>query len=285
MANQYYKKDIHKSIEGLLTGLYVYQYLLDTSTSGLILRYIVQDITNALVLFDLRKSGTNARRSAVNAQGTNGGQPNGSAGTSPRTLHNRSAAAAATSTPHTSNTSSQSVPQHPGVNGGLMTPREVPAASSSRAGTQVSNSQVPAQASSLLFEYTPQNNNSDQHNSRDDAAEGYYVDEEETRHSLDNPPRNQTRHSTVGQGSSSTGGSGTDSGSASDNSDSDEDDPLGGDYEEILEQETFVVQLHFQDMVSYLFSNQEAFSFPRIALSAGSAAAEAEAMRVQNLPV
>jgi hypothetical protein len=46
MPNQYYKKDIHKSMEALLNGLYVYQYLLDTSTFGLILRILVQDVSS-----------------------------------------------------------------------------------------------------------------------------------------------------------------------------------------------------------------------------------------------
>ncbi|CAO3571328.1 unnamed protein product [Mortierella alpina] len=43
MSNLYYRKDIHKSIEGLLYGLFVYQYLLDTSTFGLVIRCLVQD--------------------------------------------------------------------------------------------------------------------------------------------------------------------------------------------------------------------------------------------------
>ncbi|KAF9308868.1 hypothetical protein BG003_010500 [Podila horticola] len=43
MTNIYYIKDIHKSIEALLYGLYVYQYLLDTSTFGLIIRSVLQD--------------------------------------------------------------------------------------------------------------------------------------------------------------------------------------------------------------------------------------------------
>ncbi|KAG0004711.1 hypothetical protein BGZ80_010093 [Entomortierella chlamydospora] len=303
MANQYYKKDIHKSIEGLLTGLYVYEYLLDTSTSGVILRYIVQDqilslktkaptlrfalyvVLGTAFLGFIRHLYSPDRYAVVidfignvvNAQGSTGGQPSGGTGTSTRTLHSRSAAAAARSTPHNSNSSSQSDTQHPGVNDGLMTPGEVSAASSSRTGTQVFSSQARAQASLPLFEYTPQSDSSG-----NDPAEGYYVDEEETRHSLDNSPPNRTRHSTVGQGSNS---SEADSGDTSDNSDSDEDDPLGDDYEEVLEQETFVVQLHFRDMMSYLFSNQETFSFSRIGLPAGSAAVDAEAMRVQNLPV
>ncbi|KAF9393506.1 hypothetical protein BGX21_010728 [Mortierella sp. AD011] len=309
MANQYYKKDIHKSIEGLLTGLYVYEYLLDTSTSGVILRYIVQDQILSLktkaptlrfalyvilgtvflgfirhlhspdryaVVIDFIGNGINNRRSVVNAQRSAGEQPNGSTDTSTRTLHGRSAAAVR-STPHNSNSLSQSDTQHPGVNDGLMTPGEVSAESSSRAGTQVSSSQARAQASPPLFEYTPQSDSSG-----NDPAEGYYVDEEETRHSVDNPTRSRTRNSAVGQGSNS---SEADSGDTSDNSDSDEDDPLRDDYEEVLEQETFVIQLHFRDMMSYLFSNQETFSFSRIGLPAGSAAVEAEAMRVQNLPV
>lgn len=45
MSNLYFKKDVHKSLEGLLYGLYVYQYLLDTSTFGLLLRCLVQEVS------------------------------------------------------------------------------------------------------------------------------------------------------------------------------------------------------------------------------------------------
>ncbi|KAG0205506.1 hypothetical protein BGX28_002942 [Mortierella sp. GBA30] len=43
MSNLYYRRDIHKTIEGLLYGLFVYQYLLDTNTFGLLIRCLVQD--------------------------------------------------------------------------------------------------------------------------------------------------------------------------------------------------------------------------------------------------
>lgn len=55
MTNIYYVKDIHKSIEALLYGLYVYQYLLDTSTFGLIIRSVLQDVTYHSVIPDLEQ--------------------------------------------------------------------------------------------------------------------------------------------------------------------------------------------------------------------------------------
>jgi len=47
MSNIYYRKDAHKSIEGLLYALFVYAYLLDTSTFGLLLRCLVQDVSSS----------------------------------------------------------------------------------------------------------------------------------------------------------------------------------------------------------------------------------------------
>jgi hypothetical protein len=52
MPNQFYKKDIHRSMEALLYGLYVYQYLLDTSTLGLLLKVLVQDVSRDLPPFE-----------------------------------------------------------------------------------------------------------------------------------------------------------------------------------------------------------------------------------------
>ncbi|KAF9108016.1 hypothetical protein BGX27_008507 [Mortierella sp. AM989] len=353
MSNQYYKKDIHKSIEGLLYGFYVYQYLLDTSTFGLILRYIVQDqilslktkaptlrvalyaviattflsflrhlhspdrysiiidfignvsvpsrskllwldvlitllqVTNALVVFNLRKSGTNTRRPVTNVQGTPSGQPTDNASPCANT-HRHGSAASAISTLSTSNPSSQPNTHHLGIHSDSRISRETPSASSSRTAEQSSSSQDPTQESSLLFEYTPQNDISDLSNSRGDPASQYYVDEEETRYSLDNPLHRDAEHRTVGQSRDNGSDSETDSGSSGDNSDDDDNDngdPLEDGYEEVLEQETFVLQLQFKDMISYLFSNQEAFSISRISITPRNAAAEAEAMRVQNLPV
>lgn len=77
--------------------------------------------------------------------------------------------------------------------------------------------------------------------------------------------------------------------SASDNSEveeeEDDDNPLEDDYEGILEQETFVLQVQFKDLVGYLGSSQEAMSFSRISNLRTMGTQDAEATRVQNLPV
>jgi len=118
----------------------------------------------------------------------------------------------------------------------------------------------------------------------------YYIDDEEVRYSLDNHRSSRTQQSLRapgGQGSSL----GRDPTSTSDDSDEDEeeeDNPLGDDYEEILEQETFVLQVEFKELVNYLTSGREALSFSRISHVRASGATSTtadEATRVQNLPV
>ncbi|KAF8975006.1 hypothetical protein BGZ46_009513, partial [Entomortierella lignicola] len=214
-------------------------------------------ITIALVLFDIRKPGADTR--VVRVQGMPRTIPNSNTASSVRAPHELSTATVAPDSlaPNTTYNSR--------------------AASSPRADSRSSSSQPPVYGSLQVSEHNQRNNDS---NNRDNELEGFYEDDEETRYSLDNPPRGRTENSARERVNSSGD-------SASDNSenDEDEDDPLGDDYEEILEQETFVIQLNFQDMTSYLFSSQEAFSFPRMPFSAVDIAAEAEAAQVQNLPV
>ncbi|KAF9434350.1 hypothetical protein BGZ76_008165 [Entomortierella beljakovae] len=341
MVNLYYKKDILKSIEELLYGLYVYQYFLDTSTMGLILRYIIQDqilslktkastlrialyaiaatsllallrhlhkparyaaiidfignvstpsrskllwvdilitllqVTSALVLFNIRKSiiGTGSSRTRPSIVPSRHGDSTPSTSTQepqqPPTLAGTSSLPSATPYPLS------------GINS-----RTSPSSSSTPPNTaQGSSSQSNDQASSVLFEY-PMTDETNGDGNRDNPPPDYYVDEEETRFSVDNPRRSRTSRTT----NDGEGGSGSDSSSESGSDDDEDDDPLrDGDYEEILEQETFVLQLRFKDMVSYLMSNQEAFALPRIpdprSASTRNTAAEAENNRVQNLPV
>ncbi|KAF9577249.1 hypothetical protein BGW38_007664 [Lunasporangiospora selenospora] len=157
--------------------------------------------------------------------------------------------------------------------------------------------------SSPIFEYTP-------HPEDHDPTSEYYVDNEETRYSMDRqrsaqasssagpsgsrvPPLPTTSTATTSRrGGSSNQRTSSDSDITHSDSESDQDiDPLGDDYERVLEQETFVLQITIQDLVSYLVSSQDVISLPRLAES-GSAlasvtsrtAAEANS-RVQNLPV
>lgn len=107
----------------------------------------------------------------------------------------------------------------------------------------------------------------------------YYEDEEEVRFStdIDRQQQQQAQPSQGGSSSQRNQPSGrARSGSSSNNrrrrsdtdesddgsSEEDDEDPLGDDYEEVLEQETFVFTLQFQDLVSYIFSSQEALAMP-----------------------
>ncbi|KAK3828831.1 MAG: hypothetical protein J3Q66DRAFT_20446 [Benniella sp.] len=347
MPNQYYKKDIHRSMESLLNGLYVYQYLLDTSTFGLILRILVQDqfvslkssaatlriamygiffsnflavlrhlqapsryaviidfignvsipsrsrllwldmviivlqIAMTLVSFNVLKAdensgsaasstGRSSRRSRANdISSSRAARPPVASGSMARRggLPGSSAGHTSTATTGTSSSSSRRLSTTPAVS--------------------LSNRSAEAESSSVLFDYTPQQPS---HNARSgqqaDMTAEYYVDDEEVRYSLDNHPSSRTQQSLRvpgGQGSSS----GRDLTSTSEDEEED-DNPLGDDYEEILEQETFVLQVEFKDLVNYLTSGREALSFSRIShvRATGTTSTTAdEATRVQNLPV
>ncbi|KAF9955475.1 Platinum sensitivity protein, partial [Mortierella alpina] len=184
MSNLYYRKDIHKSIEGLLYGLFVYQYLLDTSTFGLVIRCLVQD-----QLLSLKSKAPTLRVA----------------------LYTIFAIVLLAFLRHLH----------------------------------------PPDRYAVIIDFI---GNADQ----DDQTAEYYVDEEEVRFSEDGdrrPPHHRASETTR----SSAFGSGTDGGTGSDSEESEEsEDPFGDDYEEILQQETFVFQLSLEDLTSYLFSSQDA---------------------------
>ncbi|KAI1319526.1 hypothetical protein EDD11_003796 [Mortierella claussenii] len=302
MASQFFQKDIHKSIEGLLYGLYVYQYLLDTSTLGLLVRCLIQEqilslktkaptlrialyvvfatalmsllrhldtparyaviidfignvsipsrskilwldalilvlqITHALIVFLFRKTDEIARRAAATATAN-------SRRAQARNNREQSRARAEAEAPTTSTSASAAA-----VETGA-----IPASSSQMA---LSSSLSPPPP---LFEYTPESDVSAQ-----DAEEEYYVDEEETRYSLD---RQMTHRRTIHRSNESSNSSSNDS---DDEENEEDEDPLGDDYEEILAQETFVIQLEFKDLLKYLFSGQDPVSYSRIRAESAS---------------
>lgn len=109
----------------------------------------------------------------------------------------------------------------------------------------------------------------------------YYVDDEEVRYSVDGqPPSRRTSEQPRRNGGSRD----------SLNEEVEESDgessisSLGDDYEEVLEQETFVFQLKFKDLLAYLLSDQEPLTLPppRASLSTPMTSTTD---RVQNLPV
>ncbi|KAG0327381.1 hypothetical protein BGZ99_007711 [Dissophora globulifera] len=278
MANQYYQKDIYKSLEGLLYGLYVYQYLLDTSTLGLLMKTLMQDQflspktkapTLRMVLYCVF---------AINLL------------TMIRHLRRPDPYAVIidfignVSTPSRSKllfldvltmllqvTEALIVFNFLKVGDGSRSTAATAATSTSASATP----ETPTDAAS-----TPQSSDQRRH----------------PRHR----PRSQNNSTANGaatvvdrrsfEGSSpSRSDSDDDSDHVDDDNDENEDDgdPLAEDYEAILEQETFVLHLRFRDLVSYLFSNQEAVSFTRVPdpRTLSSASANAESTRVQNLPV
>lgn len=119
----------------------------------------------------------------------------------------------------------------------------------------------------------------------------YYEDEEEVRFSTDLDRQQQQAQPSQGSSSSQRnrssgtavrGASNTNSNrrrrsdtddSGDESSEGDDEDPLGDDYEEVLEQETFVFHLRFHDLVAYIFSSQEALTMPDARTLTGAAAA------------
>ncbi|KAG0284180.1 hypothetical protein BGZ96_011459 [Linnemannia gamsii] len=335
MSNLYFKKDVHKSIEGLLYGLYVYQYLLDTSTFGLLLRCLVQEqlisikskaptlrvalyalvaaaflaflrhlrpperyaviidfigsasspsqsiiywldtvilllqVTEALLVFKVIKSEEIPRRS-----------------TSPPTTAT-TAEPARTSSPSSNinaqvtSGSSQSRQQQQRLERNRA---ETNGGSGSGSHSAITASASASSSSNPPPEYTPRrgvNNNSNSRHSEDldDMYPEYYEDEEEVRFSTDidrqqqqqaqpsqggsSSQRNQPSGMARGGNSSSNRRRRSDTDESDDGgSEEDDEDPLGDDYEEVLEQETFVFTLRFQDLVSYIFSSQEVLTMP-----------------------
>lgn len=141
-------------------------------------------------------------------------------------------------------------------------------------------------ASSTLFEYTPESASNDRIADQDERAAEYYVDEEEVRFSVDSDHRTPQHRSSEATRSGAFGsGTGSEDGSDSEESEGSVNDD---EYEEILQQETFVFQLSLQDLTSYLFSSQDAVAFPRPSDSRAGLATTATstpANRVRNLPV
>ncbi|KAG0060041.1 hypothetical protein BGZ89_012592 [Linnemannia elongata] len=351
MSNIYFKKDVHKSIEGLLYGLYVYQYLLDTSTFGLLLRCLVQEqlisikskaptlrvalyaviaaaflafirhlrpperyaviidfignasapsqaiiywldtvilllqVTEALLVFKIIKSEEIPRRST-------------SPPTTPTVAPARTSSPSINSnTPGTGSTSLHARQQGRFGRTGTSSNGESGSGSASAMPALVDPSSVPASSSSHNQppEYTPRrvnnNNNSRHSEDLDDMYPEYYEDEEEVRFSTDLDRQQQQAQPSQGSSSSQRnrssgaavrGASNTNSNrrrrsdtddSGDESSEGDDEDPLGDDYEEVLEQETFVFHLRFHDLVAYIFSSQEALTMPDARTLTGAAAA------------
>lgn len=223
-------------------------------------------VTEALIVFRFIKTdsgevrtATRSRRAAPSGAPENGAPSNGSdSGTNARVASNRSHAPSR----------------------GPLEPSRQRIAAGSRTATASSD-----QPSSTLFEYTPENASNDRTDDQDERTAEYYVDEEEVRFSVDNDRRPPQHRSSEAMRSSALG-SGTDRGSESESEGS--EDSFGADYEEILQQETFVFQLSLQDLTSYLFSSQDAVAFPRPPdprTGIATAATSTQTGRVRNLPV
>ncbi|KAF9147212.1 hypothetical protein BG015_011171 [Linnemannia schmuckeri] len=357
MSNLYFKKDVHKSIESLLYGLYVYEYLLDTSTFGLLIRCLVQEVSSlslrkslgiqqqlisikskaptlrvalyavvaAAFLAFLRHLRPPERYAVIIDFVGNASTPSQSiiywldivilllqvteaflvfkiikSEEIPRrsTLPpNTTIAPARANSPSSDREQGRLARSRTETSGesGSGSNRAMPVLvdQSSVAASSTSNSQPP--------EYTPRraNNNSNSQHSEDldDMYPEYYEDEEEVRFStdLDRQRHQQQQQTQLSHGGSQSqrsrssvtaargrngssnntnrrGRSDTD-GSDDESSEGDDEDPLGDDYEEVLEQETFVFQLRFQDLMSYIFSSQEALTMPDPRTLTGAAVA------------
>ncbi|KAG0051743.1 hypothetical protein BGZ83_003361 [Gryganskiella cystojenkinii] len=310
MSNLYYKKDAHKSIEGLLYALFVYNYLLDTSTFGLLLRCLVQDdttlrialyaivatsflaflrhlhapskyaviidfignvsppsrtklffldlvimglqILQALVVSAFLKAGSNGARVAASRNGQQ---------QAPRTI------TAPSTPPPAGSNSGTSAQTQPSASTSVSIAAPTSESSRTRTGPSGSLSRE-AGSSSTLFEYTPTHHALDP--AEDDARARTTSSEHRSR-------RHRRRRTSDSQRSGS---------SSSESTGEEDDDVLADDdFEEMRDQETFVFQLQFRDVVSYLLSNEEPLSFPRLDMSAQRTAPATEADRVQDLPV
>ncbi|KAF9540511.1 hypothetical protein EC957_004037 [Mortierella hygrophila] len=273
MSNLYFKKDVHKSIEGLLYGLYVYQYFLDTTsapsqaiTYWLDTVILILQVTEALLVFKVIKSEGIPRRSTSTPTTTTAAP-----------ARTGSPSSSSNNTPGTGNSSLHAT-QHGESGSGSTNALPVLVDQSTVSASSSSNNQPP--------EYIPRhvnnNNNSRHSEDLDDIYTEYYEDEEEVRFSTDLDRQQQLAQPSQGSSSSqrnrssgaaargaSNSNSNTDESSEEsseeddeESSEEDDEDPLGDDYEEVLEQETFVFQLRFQDLVGYIFSSQEALTMP-----------------------
>ncbi|KAF9958603.1 hypothetical protein BGZ65_001314 [Modicella reniformis] len=340
MPNQYYKKDVIKSMETLLYSLYVYQYLLDTSTFGLLVRVLVQDqvvslkssaptlrialytifVTNILAVFrhfhapgryavviDFIGNVSIPSRSKLlwldmviivlqvamtlisfNVLKDGDGIPRRT-GLSTRRRQSRQSPvgnASVAQGSHLSSTGSVSE-THGDSTSGSYTQSSATNNSNSRA-----HIMVPATSSSRVISASTGGEMSNSALAESSQQAGttseYYVDDEEVRYSLENDRSSRTIQDPSGAPAGSHGSDHSGISEGSEEEDEDEEDPLRDDCEEILQQETFVLQVQFKDLVAYLTSNQEAVSFTRISnlrTTTTTTTADAEAARVRSLPV
>ncbi|KAG0369243.1 hypothetical protein BGX24_002492 [Mortierella sp. AD032] len=333
MSNLYFKKDVHKSIEALLYGLYVYQYLLDTSTFGLLLRCLVQEqvisikskaptlrvalyavvaaaflaflrhlqpperfgviidfigsvsspsqaviywldtvilllqVTEALIVFKVIKAEEVPRRSTAPPTTTTAPPRTGPAGSTSQSVSQGGRFDRTRTEPD-------------GVGSGSGSASAMPAlVENSSASGPSSSSNPPPEYTQRRTATTTNISSSSSRDAEDpdDMYPEYYEDEEEVRFSTDLDRQQQAQSSQGGpstsrrsrvSGATSSNNrrrrrSDTDDGSGVDDENStDDEDPLGDDYEEVLEQETFVFHLRFQDLLAYVFSSQEALTMP-----------------------
>ncbi|KAI8600483.1 hypothetical protein EDD21DRAFT_131971 [Dissophora ornata] len=251
MPSQYYKKDIFKSIEGLLYGLYVYQYLLDTSTFGLLIRAVVQD------QFLSPKTKAPTLRIA---------------------LYTIFATTFLALFRH------QRTPDHFAVVIDFIG-NVSPPSRSKLLWLDVFITALQISEALIVFNFLKAGGSASR---TEPASTEQPVREEGQSNAGRHRAQNYHATSTSTNGAGSTSETDHSSSSGDEADDVEDEDPLGDDYQEIIEQEAFVLQVQFWDFVSYLFSNQEAVSFPRIPdprTMATTARAGAEAARVQNLPV
>lgn len=243
---------------------------------------IVLQITMTLISFNVLKAESSRRATSFNARSSRRSHTNNT----PRTRTSRSISPVLDSMARNGG-SSGSHPRLPATNNsnggrsGHSTSSMTPAASSS--------SGMPTASSSGSFSQSTHNAGSGQ---PVDATAEYYEDDEEVRYSLDNPQSSRAQHSFRAPANQRSGPE-QDHTNASVNSEDEEeeeeeedgDNLLEDDYEDTLEQETFVLQVQFKDLVGYLASGQEAMTFSRISDLRTMGTRDAEATRVQNLPV
>jgi len=213
-------------------------------------------ITEALIVFNIVKDS---------------GRSNQAASRAPRVINNRPRSDVTRE--QTNNTSTTDA----GAGSGSQPPRRAP---SGAAEASSGASSYPSLSSSPLFEYEGAGDSR-----RRGSMSEYYVDDEEVRYSSDG--RSQPVQRQTSEQHRRDGGS-RNSLNEEEQQDSDGESSissLGEDYEEILEQETFIFQLTFKDLLAYLLSNQEPITLPPPRAASSSTSTPTSSDRVQNLPV
>lgn len=214
-------------------------------------------ITEALVVFNIVKDSGRSNRSAS--------QP-------PRIINNRPRNDVTRE--QTNNTSTTDA----GAGSSSQPPRALSGAAEASSGA--SSSGDPLRSSSPLFEYEGASNS----RGRGSMSE-YYVDDEEVRYSLDERSQPSQRQMSEQHRRSGGSRSSLNEGVQQDSDGESSISSLGEDYEEILEQETFIFQLTFKDLLAYLLSNQEPITLPPPRAASSSTSTPPSSDRVQNLPV